>query len=71
MEYFRSKISIKQLVTGVLNVTLSCNSQLLMPIHRLMFPKEVWDERGLLSECPKCKRPLKFNPFIVDNRDRY
>jgi WD40 repeat protein/ABC-type molybdenum transport system ATPase subunit/photorepair protein PhrA len=25
----------------------------------------------LLSECPLCHKPLKFNPFIVDNRDRY
>ena len=28
-------------------------------------PKEAWDEPGLLSECPYCHRPLKFNPFIV------
>lgn len=25
----------------------------------------VWEEPGLLSECPKCKEKLKFNPFLV------
>jgi len=25
----------------------------------------------LLSNCPHCHQPLRFNPFIVDNRDRY
>lgn len=34
-------------------------------------PPEAWDERGLLSECPHCHRPLKFNPVVVDNRDRH
>jgi len=37
----------------------------------LKLPAEAWDEPGLLSECPKCHKPLKFNPFVVDNRDRY
>jgi telomerase protein component 1 len=31
-------------------------------------PEDAWDEPRLLSECPHCKKPLKFNPFIVDNR---
>ena len=33
--------------------------------------KEAWDEPRLLSECPKCHKPLKFNPFIVDNKGRW
>lgn len=37
----------------------------------LELPAEAWDEPRLLSECPHCRKPLKFNPFIVDNRDRY
>ncbi|MBN2366186.1 MAG: WD40 repeat domain-containing protein [Calditrichaeota bacterium] len=37
----------------------------------LELPKEAWEDPGLLSECPKCNRPLKFNPFIVDNRYNY
>ncbi|MFQ5864548.1 MAG: WD40 repeat domain-containing protein [bacterium] len=37
----------------------------------LQLPDEAWDEPRLLSECPHCHQPLKFNPFIVDNRDRY
>lgn len=32
---------------------------------------EAWDEPRLLSECPSCRQPLKFNPFIVDNRDTH
>ncbi len=34
----------------------------------LDLPKEAWDEPRLLSECPLCHKPLKFNPFVVDNR---
>ncbi|MDY6990290.1 MAG: TIR domain-containing protein [Thermodesulfobacteriota bacterium] len=37
----------------------------------LELPDEAWDEPKLISECPLCHKPLKFNPFIVDNRDRY
>jgi len=37
----------------------------------LELPKEAWDEPRLISECPLCHKPLKFNPFIVDNRGRY
>ena len=32
---------------------------------------EAWDEPRLISECPLCHKALKFNPFIVDNRERY
>lgn len=32
---------------------------------------EAWNEPSLLSECPQCCQPLRFNPFIVDNRERY
>jgi hypothetical protein len=37
----------------------------------LELPAEAWDEPRLLSECPHCHKPLRFNPFVVDNRDRY
>jgi hypothetical protein len=37
----------------------------------LELPDEAWEEPRLLSECPLCKKPLRFNPFIVDNRERY
>jgi len=36
----------------------------------LELSKEVWEEPGLLSECPQCGENLKFNPFIVDNKKR-
>ncbi|MCP4372391.1 MAG: hypothetical protein GY797_30440, partial [Deltaproteobacteria bacterium] len=35
----------------------------------LDLPQEAWDEPRLLSECPFCHQPLKFNPFVVDNRE--
>jgi len=35
----------------------------------LELPDEAWEEPRLLSECPLCHKPLKYNPFIVDNRD--
>ena len=34
----------------------------------LELPAEAWEEPRLLSECPHCHEPLRFNPFIVDNR---
>lgn len=37
----------------------------------LNLPAEAWEEQRLLSECPLCHEPLKFNPFVVDHRDRY
>lgn len=33
----------------------------------LSLPKEVWDDPGLLSNCPKCGGALKFNPFIPES----
>ncbi|MFC1892852.1 DUF4062 domain-containing protein [Chloroflexota bacterium] len=37
----------------------------------LELPAEAWEEPRLISECPHCRKPLKFNPFIVDNKERY
>ena len=37
----------------------------------LELPNEAWHEPRLLSECPLCHKPLKINPFILDNRERY
>jgi WD40 repeat protein len=33
-------------------------------------PDEAWDEPHLQSACPHCRAPLRFNPFLVDNRQR-
>jgi len=30
----------------------------------LDLPAEAWDEPRLLSACPLCRQPLKFNPFV-------
>lgn len=32
-------------------------------------PAEAWIEPRLLSECPVCHEPLRFNPFVVDPRN--
>jgi len=58
----------------ILNVICGINRQAnLSPDQSpcLELPDEAWEEPRLLSECPLCHKPLKFNPFIVDNRDRY
>jgi len=34
----------------------------------LELPAQARDEPGLASECPLCRKPLRFNPFIVDER---
>jgi WD40 repeat protein len=42
----------------------------LAPNHSpcLELPPEAWDDPQLLSECPHCHQPLRFNPFVVDRR---
>jgi telomerase protein component 1 len=37
----------------------------------LSLADDAWSQPQLLSECPLCHKPLKFNPFIVDSRGRY
>lgn len=37
----------------------------------LELPDEAWEEPHLLSECPLCHKPPRFDPFIADNRERY
>jgi WD40 repeat protein len=35
----------------------------------LALPAAAWDEPRLRADCPHCGQPLRFNPFLVDNRD--
>ena len=37
----------------------------------LKLPAEAFNDPRLVSQCPHCHQPLKFNPFVVDNRGRY
>ena len=32
---------------------------------------KAWQEPQLLSKCPQCREPLRFNPFLVDNQGRW
>ncbi len=34
-------------------------------------PREAWDQEHLRDDCPNCHETLRFNPFIVDNRNRW
>jgi hypothetical protein len=34
----------------------------------LELPAEAWDDPRLVSACPHCNRPLRFNPFVNDSR---
>jgi WD40 repeat protein len=34
-------------------------------------PAEAWEEPRLMTECPRCRQPLRSNPFMLDNRERY
>jgi WD40 repeat protein len=36
----------------------------------LKLPDEAWAEPILISPCPLCRKPLHFNPFITDHKDR-
>lgn len=35
----------------------------------LELPDEAWEHPGLISECPKCKEKIKFNPFIAGGEE--
>ncbi|MEK6284535.1 MAG: hypothetical protein AABO57_02230 [Acidobacteriota bacterium] len=35
----------------------------------MKMPDDAWDEPRLLSCCSLCREPLKYNPFVVDNRE--
>ena len=37
----------------------------------LVLPPEAWDDSRLLSACPHCHEPVKFNPFMTDKRDTH
>ena len=37
----------------------------------LKLPAEAFNDPRLISACPHCHQPLRFNPFVVDNRGRY
>ncbi len=37
----------------------------------LKLPQEAFNDPRLIYACPHCHQPLKFNPFVVDNRERY
>ena len=37
-------------------------------LSRHQTPDQAWNDPRLLSECPLCGKPLRFNPFLVDNR---
>lgn len=36
----------------------------------MALPSDAWEDPRLLSECPRCHRTLRFNPFIVDDGRR-
>jgi WD40 repeat protein len=56
-----------KILNTVASITRNANlSHVQSPCIEL--PDEAWEEPRLLSECPLCHKPLKFNPFVVDNR---
>lgn len=38
-------------------------------IPSLKLPYETWNDKRLLCMCPRCKEPLKFNPFIAAHHE--
>ncbi|HOP47979.1 MAG TPA: DUF4062 domain-containing protein [Desulfobacteraceae bacterium] len=62
---------VKSIILDLIN-KISCEAKISAEQSPcLNLPDEAWEEPGLLSECPHCHKPLKFNPFIVDNSERY
>jgi WD40 repeat protein len=33
-------------------------------------PDDAYEDPSLVADCPRCQRPLRFNPFIVDSLER-
>jgi WD40 repeat protein len=63
-----------QVEEGILNIIRDINRNARLSPDRspcFELPAESWDDPRLLLECSTCHKPLKFNPFIVDNRGRY
>jgi WD40 repeat protein len=57
---------------SVLDVIDKCTTELSPDqISCLSLPPEAWEDPRLLSECSHCHKPLRFNPFKVDNKDLY
>ena len=61
---FVPRAEILDVIGGICRNSGLDNAQ--SPCRRL--PDEAWEEAGLVSECPSCHQPLRFNPFVVDNR---
>jgi WD40 repeat protein len=38
--------------------------------RKVASPAAAWQDPQLLSACPYCHQVIRFNPFIIDNRDR-
>ena len=50
--------SIQEINEGVGSYQMTCAT----------LPKQSWNDARLLSECPECHQPVRFNPFILDCR---
>ena len=58
---------VSQSILDAINALCSHLAQDQSPFRNIS--SEAWEDPHLLSKCPACKLPLKFNPFVVDNRD--
>jgi WD40 repeat protein len=63
---FNVESSILQTIAGI----IKCSNLSPAESPCLQLPDDAWEEPGLFSECPSCHARIRFNPFIVDNRER-
>jgi hypothetical protein len=63
------RIPVSEKASEVTSATNSDARLILCHSPCLELPYETWGEPRLLLECPLCRKRLKFNPFIVDNRE--
>ena len=60
-----SRYELPQNIIATVQNRLSMNSIGSISSPCLYLPEEAWEDSALLSECPKCHKRLKFNPFIA------
>jgi WD40 repeat protein len=60
-----SRYELPQNIIATVQNRLSMNSIGSFNSPCLYLPEEAWEDSALLSECPKCHKRLKFNPFIA------
>lgn len=62
---------IPKSILDIIYANYHCTSQLRSELFYTSLPSDAWDNQELLSECPQCFNTLRFNPYILDDIEKY